>query len=86
MGKIWLETTEGGFMNAETVVIEFGLRGTEFVSTCEVAEVQVTKSECWESGNVKTKKMQQILVAQYVQPEATEEELNKMFLNLLLGE
>ena len=72
-------------MNAETVTIEFGLRGTEFVTTWEVAEVQVPKSERWESGDVKTMKMQQILVSQYVQPEATEEELNKMFLNLLLG-
>ena len=86
MGKIWIETTDGGFMNAETVAIEFGLRGTEFVSTCEVSEVQVPKSDCWESGDVKTMKMKQILVSQYVQPEATEEELNKMFLNLLLGE
>ena len=66
------------------VTIEFGLRETEFVSTCEVSEVQVSKSDCWESGDVKTKKMKQILVSQYVQPEATEEELNKMFLNLLL--
>ena len=70
-------------MNKEKVAIEFGLRGTEFVSTCEVSEVQVPKSDCWESGNVKTMKMKPILVAQYVQPEATEEELNRMFLNLL---